>query len=218
MCNENSVTANKLELVSLSDDEHQPEIRRKSHILITELNRDPSGESCMLQVGLTVDTDDDSYESDQSSFQWEPAKCSNRNKQIMKAEDGDSDSDSSSEEETEAIRLPLQDVKSLKKKRISVSPVLTSARHVTSRRRRSVVSRPRKTGGNRVKPRQATTPVAPKDRGPRKIICDMYGVRTINYFYEPEDMPVKQTCAKLGVRCSRLSDSDSDDIEQPLRK
>lgn len=42
--------------------------------------------------------------------------------------------------------------------------------------------------------------------GPKKIISDMYGVRTISYnLPEPDEV-----CAAMGVKISKLSDSDSD--------
>lgn len=51
------------------------------------------------------------------------------------------------------------------------------------------------------------------DRGQRKIICDMYGVKTINY-----DLPTPdQVLAEVGVKSSTLSESDSDVSEPPSR-
>lgn len=50
-------------------------------------------------------------------------------------------------------------------------------------------------------------------RGPRKIICEMYGVRTINY-----DLPIPdQVREEVGVKTSTLSESDSDVSEPPLQ-
>lgn len=50
---------------------------------------------------------------------------------------------------------------------------------------------------------------APKERGPRKIICEMFGVRTISY-----DLPgPDEVRPEAGVKSTRLSDSDSDDGE-----
>lgn len=192
---ENNVTENSLELVSLSDDDKQPKIKRKSHIVITEQNCDTSGKCYALQVGLTVDTTDDSYESDRSTtFQWETTKCFIKNRRNVNAENSDN-SDSS-----EAIRLPLHDMKSYRKKRITVSPVLTSSRRV--------VSHPRKTSGNRSTIKRKQPPVVSKSREPRKIVCDMFGVKTTNYFYSPDPDSGDQTCAKIQVRCSTLSDSE----------
>ncbi|EFN85144.1 uncharacterized protein LOC105182576 [Harpegnathos saltator] len=53
----------------------------------------------------------------------------------------------------------------------------------------------------------------PKNQGgPRKIICEMYGVRTINY-----DLPdVNEIRPVAGVKSTRLSDSDSDDDDSGL--
>lgn len=55
-----------------------------------------------------------------------------------------------------------------------------------------------------------------KDQESGKIICDMYGVRTINYnLPEPE-----QKLNEIGIKSSRLSESDSDTGEmssQPLK-
>ncbi|XP_020278477.1 uncharacterized protein LOC109852069 isoform X2 [Pseudomyrmex gracilis] len=199
MSNENNVTENSLELVSMSDDEKQPKIRRKSHVVITEQNRETSDDCYALQVGLTVDATDDSYESDASTtFQWETTECFIKNKRNVDAENSD-DSDSS-----ERTRLPLHDMKSYRKKRITVSPVLTSSR------RRRVVSRPRRTDGNRgtVKRKLTPHPVVSENPKPREIVCDMFGVKTINYFYEPGESVNR---AKPKARCSRLSDSDTDD-------
>lgn len=54
---------------------------------------------------------------------------------------------------------------------------------------------------------------ATKDQGgPRKIICEMYGVRTISY-----DLPEPDAIRpQAGVKPSRLSDSDSDDDNSGL--
>lgn len=50
-----------------------------------------------------------------------------------------------------------------------------------------------------------------KDEGPRKIICEMYGVRTISYdLPEPDEMRLQ-----TGVKTTKLSDSDSDDELSP---
>ncbi|XP_029166365.1 uncharacterized protein LOC114937127 [Nylanderia fulva] len=49
------------------------------------------------------------------------------------------------------------------------------------------------------------------EKGPKKIICDMYGVKTINY-----DLPTQdQVQAQVGVKSSTLSESDSDVSEPP---
>lgn len=48
---------------------------------------------------------------------------------------------------------------------------------------------------------------APKQQGPRKIICEMHGVRTISY-----DLPdADEVRPEAGVKSTRLSDNDSDD-------
>lgn len=63
-----------------------------------------------------------------------------------------------------------------------------------------------------IKPRR-TRVRNPVDRGQRKIICDMYGVKTINY-----DLPTPdQVLAEVGVKSSTLSESDSDVSEPPSR-
>ncbi|XP_032665494.1 uncharacterized protein LOC116841542 [Odontomachus brunneus] len=50
------------------------------------------------------------------------------------------------------------------------------------------------------------TRVTKNQGGPRKIICEMYGVRTINYdLPEPNEIRLQ-----AGVKSTRLSDSDSD--------
>jgi len=47
--------------------------------------------------------------------------------------------------------------------------------------------------------------------GPRKIVCDMYGVRTVSYDLPEPD----QVCATVGVKMSTLSESDSDKSVPP---
>lgn len=66
-----------------------------------------------------------------------------------------------------------------------------------------------------IKPRRTCVTKTREEPGPRKIICDMYGVRTINYnLPEPEHV-----LAAAGVKMSTLSasDSDSDTNVPPLK-
>lgn len=56
-----------------------------------------------------------------------------------------------------------------------------------------------------IKPSRTWNRKAPSP-GPRKIISDMYGVRTISYDLPEPDQP----CAAVGVKTTTLSDSDSD--------
>ncbi|XP_012525767.2 uncharacterized protein DDB_G0284459 [Monomorium pharaonis] len=57
-----------------------------------------------------------------------------------------------------------------------------------------------------VKPRRTCVPKSQKTPGPKKIIYDMYGVRTVNY--DPPNLG--DICATMGVKMSTLSGSDSD--------
>ncbi|XP_024870762.1 uncharacterized protein DDB_G0271670-like [Temnothorax curvispinosus] len=62
-----------------------------------------------------------------------------------------------------------------------------------------------------IKPRRTRVPKTREEPGPRKIISDMYGVRTISY-----DLPEPaQACAAMGVKTTTLSASDDSDESVP---
>ncbi|KYN18374.1 PREDICTED: putative uncharacterized protein DDB_G0282499 [Trachymyrmex cornetzi] len=57
-----------------------------------------------------------------------------------------------------------------------------------------------------IKPKRTYVTSSRKKPGPKKIVSDMYGIRTISYnLPEPNEV-----CAAMGVKISTLSDSDSD--------
>ncbi|EZA59851.1 uncharacterized protein LOC105274893 isoform X1 [Ooceraea biroi] len=66
------------------------------------------------------------------------------------------------------------------------------------------------------KPRRVTTCERVPKLEERKIISDVYGVKTISYdLPDPEQMSIR--AGGVGARTSRLTDSDSDDSEPPPR-
>lgn len=57
-----------------------------------------------------------------------------------------------------------------------------------------------------IKPKRTYVTNNRKKPGPKKIVSDMYGIRTISYNLPELD----EVCAAMGVKISTLSDSDSD--------
>ncbi|XP_077280902.1 uncharacterized protein LOC143907798 [Temnothorax americanus] len=62
-----------------------------------------------------------------------------------------------------------------------------------------------------IKPSRTRVPKTREESGPRKIVSDMYGVRTVSY-----DLPEPaEACAAIGVKTTTLSASDESDASVP---
>ncbi|XP_012217238.1 uncharacterized protein [Linepithema humile] len=211
VCHIDDTTVNDLELMSVSDHEKESDVSAVKHNgngslieapdIITRYYYTP-------QVDLTSNMDNinDSYESINALN-----KCGNKKKKIDLNKNNISNDIDDSETEVELLcatnfletEFFVEESEVLIKSppRISVAYGVPCVKKLNFEdqliKRRTCIS---------------------KDQESGKIICDMYGVRTINYnLSEPDQKP-----NEVGIKSSRLSESDSDTSElssssQPLK-
>ncbi|XP_070156438.1 uncharacterized protein [Polyergus mexicanus] len=227
MYHQDDVSANNIELLSVSDNENEPAAKRDGDKSLTPVPDVIARCYYTPHVDLTSDADD----SCSSSIEGFASEYHYKKEQIDKNNNDEDIADEKSDSETGCTTLCAtnfleteffvgeNEVNMEKINRIfdsSTNDDISSATTQSPSAQRFVYDVPRlkkiSFEDQLIKPRRTrvSNHVA---RGPRKIICDMYGVRTISY-----DLPTPdQVRAEVGVKTSTLSESDSDVSEPPLQ-
>ncbi|XP_072756019.1 uncharacterized protein [Anoplolepis gracilipes] len=225
--NTDDVSANNIDLLSVSDSENEPSVsaaKRDGDKSLTTVPDVIARYYYTPQVDLTSDTDSCNLSVDAFECHYEEEQIDENNNidEGIKDEKSESESGCSTLYATNFLETEFfveeNEINTEKLDQIfnsSNSDISSAITQTSSGAPCFVYTVPRLKRISfedleLIKPRKirVSNRVQKEPKRPRKIICDMYGVRTINY-----DLPAPdQVRTEVGVKSTSLSESDSDDI------